>query len=499
MGKATGFLEYRRKENTDRRPAERIRDFDWFHIPLNEEERKKQGARCMNCGVPYCQTAMVLHGMVSGCPLHNLIPEWNDQIYNGHFHHALSRLCKTNNFPEFTGRVCPALCEKACTNGEYGDPVTIRDNELFLIETAFADGTIQPHVPSVRSGKKAAVIGSGPSGLAVADQLNHRGHLVTVYEREDEPGGLLMYGIPNMKLDKEVVRRRIKLMEAEGVKFVCHTDVGRDKKVTPAYLLKNYDAVILACGSKKPRPLAAADPAKVKGVYYAVDFLTATTKALMKAENHTAAALKKQGGYITAEGKNVVIIGGGDTGNDCIGTCIREGCASVTALEMMKEAPHERTADNPWPEWPKVAKTDYGHEEAIAVFGHDPRIYETTVKSVETDEKGNLKAVTTVKVKFENRKMVEVPGSEKKLPCELLLIAAGFIGCEDYISDAFGLQRSPRGTITLGAEEYAAGREKVFVAGDMHRGQSLVVWAITEGRACAAEADRYLMGYTGLE
>ena len=498
MGKTTGFLEYQREENNEIKPEERVKNFAWFRVPLGKEEREMQGARCMNCGVPFCQSAMVLHGMVTGCPLHNLIPEWNDQIYHGHFRHALSRLCKTNNFPEFTGRVCPALCEKACTNGEYGEPVTIRDNELYLIENAFKEGLMRPSIPAVRSGRRVAVIGSGPSGLAAADQLNHRGHLVTVYEREEEPGGLLMYGIPNMKLDKDVVRRRVALMKKEGVRFRCGVNVGKDKDITPKWLEENYDAVILACGSKKPRPLAAADPAKVKGVYYAVDFLTSTTKALMLAEDRTAAALKKQGGFISAEGKHVVIVGGGDTGNDCIGTSIREGCASVTALEMMKEAPHERAADNPWPEWPKVVRTDYGHEEAIALFGHDPRVYETTVKQVQTDEKGNLKAVTTVKVKFENRKMVEVAGSEKTMPCELLLIAAGFIGCEDYVSDAFGLKRTARGTVSLGSDSYETGHPKVFTAGDMHRGQSLVVWAIAEGRNCAAAVDTYLMGYTGL-
>lgn len=498
MGKTTGFMEYRRQADANVPVKERIRTFREFHVQSPAGIRQEQGARCMNCGVPLCQSAMVLNGMVTGCPLHNLIPEWNDQIYHGHFRHAFSRLYKTNNFPEFTGRVCPALCEKACINGEYGEPVTIRDNELFLIETAYDKGCIRPIVPPVRSGKKAAVIGAGPSGLAAADMLNRRGHSVTVFEREDEIGGLLMYGIPNMKLDKDVIIRRRHLMEAEGVRFVCGVDVGRDKKITPAYLSKNYDAVILACGAKKPRSLKGGDPDKIKGIYYAVDFLKSTTKALMKAEDRSVSALFKQGGFISARDKDVVIVGGGDTGNDCIGTCIRHGCRSLTALEMMPCPPEERTENNPWPEWPRVKKTDYGHEEAIALFGRDPRVYETTVKSFITDDSGCLKAVETVKVKFENRKMQEIPGTEKKIKCDLLLIAAGFAGCEDYTAEAFHVKRTARGTVATAADNFAAGTPKIFAAGDMRRGQSLVVWAIAEGRKCAHDVDEYLMGYSGI-
>jgi glutamate synthase (NADPH/NADH) small chain len=492
MGKDTGFLEYTRTNNGDVLPSDRIKNFEEFHTPLDSSARRQQAARCMNCGVPFCQSAMNLGGMVTGCPLHNLIPEWNDEIYRGHNRHAFARLHKTSNFPEFTGRVCPALCEKACMCGQNGDAVTVHDNELYLVETAFANGYIEPMVPEIRSGKKVAVVGSGPSGLAVADELNHRGHLVEVFEREDEIGGLLMYGIPNMKLDKSVIKRRRKLMEEEGVVFHTGVDV-KDKSQ-----LKGFDAIVLCCGAKKARPLAAADPDKVKGVYYAVDFLTKTTKALMESSDRSVTALKAHGGYIDAAGKNVVIVGGGDTGNDCIGTVIRHGAKSVTALEMMPKPPVDRLPSNPWPEWPKVLKTDYGHEEAIYCYGEDPRVFETTVKSVTTDKKGNLKQIETVKVAFKDGKLTEVPGSEKTLKCELLLIAAGFLGCEDYSAEAFSLKRTPRGNVETLPDGYHVPNTNIFSAGDMHRGQSLVVWAIAEGRACAKEVDEYLMGYTNL-
>ncbi|SFC90149.1 glutamate synthase subunit beta [Butyrivibrio sp. YAB3001] len=496
MGKETGFLEYRRVNNGDVPASERIKTFAEFHTPLIAEDRRNQAARCMNCGVPFCQSAMNLGGMVTGCPLHNLIPEWNDEIYRGHDEHAFNRLHKTSNFPEFTGRVCPALCEKACMCGQNGEAVTVHDNELFLIETAFEKGYIKPLKINVRSGKKVAVIGSGPSGLAVADELNHRGHHVEVFEREDEIGGLLMYGIPNMKLDKSVIKRRRKLMEEEGVVFHTGVDVGRDKKSEE--LLAGFDAVVLCCGAKKARPLAVCDPATDKGVYYAVDFLTKTTKALLTGKDRSVASLKKQGGYIDAEGKHVIIVGGGDTGNDCIGTSIRMGAKSVTAIEMMPKPPVERLASNPWPEWPKVLKTDYGHEEAIHVYGEDPRVYETTIKSIVKDKKGAIKQVETVKVKFNGGKLEYVPGTEQKLKCDILLIAAGFVGCEDYTADEFAVKRGPRGTVLTADDGYHVTNTKIFCAGDMHRGQSLVVWAIAEGRACAKEVDEYLMGYTNL-
>ena len=489
MGKPTGFMEYRRAEDATVPAAERIKNYNEFYDHLDEEERKKQGARCMNCGVPLCQAALRLHGMVTGCPLHNLIPEWNDEIYHGHMEHALSRLLKTGNFPEFTGRVCPSLCEKACICGMNDEPVTIHNNELFLIETAFQKGYMKPQIPEVRSGKKVAVIGSGPAGLAVADQLNHRGHHVTVYERDDRVGGLLMYGIPNMKLDKSVIERRKNLMETEGVIFRTGQNIGENVSATD--ILKDFDAVALCCGAKKPRPLAVKDADKVQEVCYAVDFLSSTTQSLLSSG-------LKDGTYISAKGKNVVIVGGGDTGNDCVGTCIRHGCKSVTQLEMMPEPPLEREASNPWPEWPKVLKTDYGQEEAIAQFGQDPRIYETTVKELIL-KAGKLSAIKTVKVKFENRQMVEIAGTEQTIKCELLLIAAGFIGCQNYTADAFGVKLSGANTVQTEEEKYRTSVSKVFTAGDMHRGQSLVVWAIAEGRHCAKEIDEYLMGYTGME
>lgn len=510
MGKDTGFLEYKRKNNGDVPPAERIKSFAEFHTALITEERRKQAARCMNCGVPFCQSAMNLSGMVTGCPLHNLIPEWNDEVYKGHDKHAFARLHKTSNFPEFTGRVCPALCEKACMCGQYGDAVTVHDNELYLVETAYEKGYIKPMIPAIRSGKRVAVVGSGPSGLAVADELNHRGHTVEVFEREDEIGGLLMYGIPNMKLDKRVIKRRRKLMEDEGVVFHTGVNIGTTPddhkcKFTAQELIEKFDAVVLCCGAKKPRPLAAAEPGQIKGVYYAVDFLTQTTKALMKAgskqeetDNVSVEALKEQGGYIDAAGKHVVIVGGGDTGNDCIGTVIRHGAKSVTALEMMPKPPVERAESNPWPEWPKILKTDYGHEEAIHVYGEDPRVYETTVKNVITDKKGNIKQIETIGVAFKDGKLTLLYGTEKKIKCDILLIAAGFVGCEDYTADAFGLKRSQRGTVVTSDDSYHITGTKIFSAGDMHRGQSLVVWAIAEGRACAKEVDEYLMGYSNL-
>ena len=494
MGKDTGFLEYQRNENTNIPVLQRIRNFEEFKTSPNEEERKRQAARCMNCGVPMCQSALKLKGMVTGCPLHNFIPEWNDQIYKGNLEFAASRLLKTSNFPEFTGRVCPALCEKACMCGQYGDPVTVHDNEKYLIEAAFANGDVKPQIPALRSGKKVAVVGSGPAGLAVADQLNKRGHSVTVYEREDRIGGLLMYGIPNMKLDKSVIKRRQELMEKEGLIFKTNVNVGVD--ITAEELKQEYDAVVLSCGAKRPRPLAGVDPKEVKGVHYAVDFLTVNTKSLLESDDLSVEALERRGGYINAKGKDVIVIGGGDTGNDCIGTVIRQGCKSVTALEMMPASPEVRAESNPWPEWPLVKKTDYGHEEAIEVFGHDPRVFETTIKEIHTDKRGALRAVTTVKVSFANGKMEEVAGTEKKLPCKLLLIAAGFIGCEPYTAQAFETKCTQRGTIETEEGSYRTSVDKVFTAGDMHRGQSLVVWAIAEGRECAKQVDEYLMGYT---
>ena len=486
MGKPTGFLEYQRQGNPSQGPLERIQHFDEFHPRLGREERRRQGARCMECGVPFCQSGAVLNGMVSGCPLHNLIPEWNDLVYTGSFAQALQRLMKTNSFPEFTGRVCPALCEAACTCGLHGDPVTIKENELGIIEDAWEKGLVQPKPPQVRTGKRVAVVGSGPSGLACAAQLNSRGHSVTVFERADRPGGLLMYGIPNMKLEKSIVARRTDLMAAEGVEFRLGVDVGRD--LSARELLEGYDAVVLCCGAAQPRDLTV--PGRDgKDIYFAVDFLRATTKSLLDSG-------LKDGQYVSAKGKHVVIIGGGDTGNDCVGTAIRHGCESVVQLEMMPKAPDQRGENNPWPEWPKVCKTDYGQEEAIAVFGRDPRLYQTTVTEVLRNEAGDLTGVKTVKL---DASLKPVEGTEEVLPCELLLIAAGFLGPQEYVPAAFGVERTPRTCVQTQPGRYASSVPKVFTAGDMHRGQSLVVWAIQEGRAAAREVDEFLMGYTNLE
>lgn len=485
MGKPTGFLEYQRKGNPSESPQARIKHYNEFHPRLSRDDRRRQGARCMECGVPFCQSGAVLNGMVSGCPLHNLIPEWNDLVYTGNFTHALERLLKTNNFPEFTGRVCPALCEAACTCGLHGDPVTVKDNELGIIEDAWERGLMSPCPPKARTGKKVAVVGSGPAGLACADQLNHRGHSVTVFEREDRPGGLLMYGIPNMKLEKSVVQRRLDKMTAEGVEFRTGADVG---KTLPAQdLLKEFDAVVLCCGAAQPRDLAVPGR-ELDGVWFAVDFLKETTRALLDSG-------LAEGTYPSAKGKHVVIVGGGDTGNDCVGTCIRHGCASVTQLEMMPKAPDQRAENNPWPEWPRVCKTDYGQEEAIACFGHDPRVYETTVAEVMGDKDGKLKAVKTVRLGPNHQ---PIPGTEEVHDCELLLIAAGFLGPQDYVPQVFGLERTPRSCVKTAEGGYATGVPGVFAAGDMRRGQSLVVWAIREGREAAREVDQYLMGYTNL-
>ena len=494
MGKATGFLEYARTETTAKEPLERIKDFNEFHIPLSEEKRREQASRCMDCGVPFCQNGKMLCGMISGCPLNNLIPEWNDLLYHGQKEQALKRLLMTNNFPEFTSRVCPALCEKACICGVYDSPVTTKENENSIIEFGFANGLMKPQIPEVRSGKRIAVIGSGPSGLAVADTLNKRGHSVTVFERSDRVGGLLMYGIPNMKLEKQIIERRVELMKAEGVEFRTSSNVGEN--VSADEILSSFDAVILACGSSNPRDIKA-EGRDAEGIYFAVDFLKATTKSLLDSD-------LSDGRFISAKDKNVVIIGGGDTGNDCVGTSVRHGCKSVVQLEMMPKLPDERAENNPFPEWPRICKTDYGQEEAIAVFGHDPRIYCTTVKEFIKDENGKLSAVKTVKLEFGTdpatgrRTMNEIEGSEEIIPCELCLIAAGFLGCQQYIADAFGVSLDQRTNVKTAPGKHSTDIDKVFTAGDMHIGQSLVVRAIREGRDAAAEVDEYLMGYTNL-
>ncbi|MCD7981097.1 MAG: glutamate synthase subunit beta [Clostridiales bacterium] len=494
MGKPTGFLDYDREVSRDIDPKERIKNYNEFHVYLSKERQQLQGARCMECGVPFCQSGMTLMGMASGCPLHNLVPEWNDLVYHGNWDQAYERLIKTNNFPEFTSRVCPALCEKACTCGLHDEPVSVRENERGVIENAYENGYAAAHPPKTRTGKKVAVVGSGPSGLATADQLNKRGHLVTVYERDDRVGGLLMYGIPNMKLEKQVIDRKINIMKEEGITFLTGVNVGKDVKA--AELLKDYDAVVLACGAKNPRDINAAGR-DAKGIYFAVDFLAQTTKSLLDS------GLKDRK-YVSAKGKHVVIIGGGDTGNDCVGTSIRQGAKSVTQLEMMPKPPDERAENNPWPEWPKICKTDYGQEEAIALFGHDPRIYTTTVKEFLKDKNGNLKGLVTVQLESKKDEktgrfmMVPVEGTEKKMDADLVLIAAGFLGTESYIADDFGVKLNARTNVDTEQNSYKTNVKKVFTAGDMHRGQSLVVWAIREGREAAKQVDEALMGYSYL-
>ncbi len=494
MGKPTGFLEYQRETSVAVPPLERIKNFNEFHTPLSMEEQQTQAARCMECGVPFCQAGMMLPGGASGCPLNNLVPEWNDLIYHGNWEEAYDRLKKTNNFPEFTSRVCPALCEAACTCGLNGDAVTTKENEHGIIEYAYEMGYAKARVPKVRTGKKIAIIGSGPSGLAAADTLNRRGHSVTVYERSDRLGGLLMYGIPNMKLEKWVIDRKIHIMKEEGVEFVVNANVGEDVKA--ADILKNYDRVILACGASNPRDIKVPGR-EAKGIYFAVDFLKSTTKALL---DHGL----KDGTFISAKGKKVMVIGGGDTGNDCVGTSIRHGCASVIQVEMMPKLPETREDNNPWPQWPRVLKTDYGQEEAIAKFGQDPRIYQTTVKEFIADKKGNLCKVKLVKLEPKKdettgrMRMAEVEGSEYTVDCDMVLIAAGFLGSQTYVTKAFKVQTNERDNVKTEANTYETNVKNVFVAGDMHRGQSLVVWAIKEGREAAKAVDISLMGYTNI-
>lgn len=492
MGKPTGFLEYERKNNKAVEPLERIKNFNEFHTPMSDKDRKEQASRCMNCGVPFCQSGMMINGMASGCPLNNLVPEWNDLLYHGCMKEALQMLRQTNNFPEFTSRVCPALCEAACTCGLNDSPVTCKANENAIVEYGYANGLMEARKPKVRTGKKVAIIGSGPSGLAAADQLNRRGHDVTVFERNDHIGGLLMYGIPNMKLEKWVIDRKQKVMEEEGVKFVVNADVG--KTVKAADIVKDYDSVILACGASNPRDIKATGR-EADGIYFAVDFLTRSTKHVLTG---------KKDGWVDTKGKNVVVIGGGDTGNDCVGTAVRQGAKSVVQIEMMPKLPDERAANNPWPEWPRVCKTDYGQEEAIAVFGKDPRIYQATVKEFIADKNGKLKKVKLVKLetkkdaKTGRLNMVEIPGSEFEIPADYVLIAAGFLGTQDYVAKAFGVKLNARTNVETAEGSYKTSVDKVFTAGDMHRGQSLVVWGINEGRHVAREVDEFLMGYTNL-
>ena len=488
MGKPDVFIKYPREEQALSPIGERIKDYEELYTSLPFAKRKEQAARCMNCGVPLCQSAMELNGMVSGCPLHNLIPEWNEELYHGSLQYALKRLLKTNPFPEFTGRVCPALCEKACTCGMNDEAVTIHDNERFIIEEGFAKGWMQPKRYRRPRGKRVAIIGSGPSGLSAADTLNRRGHEVHVYEREQRGGGLLMYGIPNMKLDKRIVERRIALMKEEGVVFHFGCDVGKDAQFLD--LADHYDAIAFCCGAKAPRPLALEGEQGAQ-VHYAIDYLSAASEALFSPQR---AVIEE----MSAQGKRVVIVGGGDTGNDCVATCIRQGCAGVVQLEMMPKPPMQRAKDNPWPQWPRVWKADYGQQECASVFGSDPRIYQSTPKRL-LYEDGRLVGVECIRLTMKEGRMQQVEGSEWVLPADMVIIAAGFIGCERYVSDAFHLPLTPRNTILTAKGSHQIQESKYFAAGDMRRGQSLVVWAIAEGKACAREIDCYLMGYSEIE
>ena len=491
MGKPTGFLEYERQEGASEAPLNRIKDFNEFKKPLPLTEQQKQGARCMDCGVPFCQSGMLLGGMVSGCPLHNLIPEINDLVYRGRWKQAYERLEKTHSMPEFTSRVCPALCEAACTCGLNGSAVATKSNERAVIDTAWKNGWIKPQEPAWRTGKRVAVVGSGPAGLAAAQELNRKGHHVTVFERSDQPGGLLRYGIPNMKLEKSVVDRRTSLMEAEGVVFRTNVNVGIDMKAQD--LLKDYDSVLLACGASNPRDINVLGR-DAGNILFAVDFLGAVTKSYVNSD------LKNQA-FVSPKGKHVLVIGGGDTGNDCVGTVVRLGAKSVTQLEMMPMPPKCRDAKNPWPQWPRVCKTDYGQEEAAAVFGHDPRLYETTVKEFIKDSRGNVKKAVIMKLeakkdeKTGQMRMTAVEGSEETIDAQLVLIAAGFLGSQSYVSDAFKVRLNERTNVWTAPDAYETNVPGIFTAGDMHRGQSLVVWAIAEGQAAARAIDRFLMGY----
>ncbi len=493
MGKPTGFIEYLREIPVDRPPLERVRDWKEFHLHMEEKALRNQGARCMDCGIPFCHTGKLIGGMASGCPINNLIPEWNDLVFRGLWEEALSRLHRTNNFPEFTGRVCPAPCEGSCTLGIINPPVTIKNIECSIIDKGFEEGWVNPEQPKVRTGKKVAVIGSGPAGLAAAAQLNKAGHSVTVFERADRPGGLLMYGIPNMKLDKqEVVLRRIKLLEQEGVKFICNATVGENVEVQ--MLQKEYDAVVLCTGATQPRDLPI-EGRSLKGVHFAMEYLTANTKALLAGSPASAP--------INAAGKDVVVIGGGDTGTDCVGSSIRQGCKSVIQIEIMPKPPLERQPNNPWPEWPKTLKVDYGQEEAAAKQGSDPRIYLTTVKKFIGDENGALKELTIVEIKWEKNEKgqfvpVEQAGTEKTIPAQLVLLAMGFLGPEQALLKDLNLETDPRSNIKAEYGKFTTAVPGVFAAGDCRRGQSLVVWAINEGRAVARECDRYLMGVSEL-
>ncbi len=481
MGKPTGFKEFDRKKVPWRLPVVRIGDYDEIYTRPDNGLLQEQGARCMDCGVPFCQSA-------TGCPIDNLIPEWNDLVYNGRWHEANERLHRTNNFPEFTGRACPAPCEGACVLGITNPPVSIKNIENAIVDRAWEEGWLTPTPPASRTGKRVAIVGSGPAGLAAADQLNKVGHLVTVYERADRIGGLLQYGIPNMKLDKKVVGRRVDKLRAEGIEFVTNANVGGN--VDAKELVAKFDAVLLACGSTNARDLPIPGR-ELKGVHFAMEFLTSNTRRV-----HGDVL---NGSFIDAAGKDIVVIGGGDTGTDCIGTSLRHGCRSLANFELLPKPPIDRAPDNPWPEWPRTYRVDYGHEEAEAKFGRDPREYQILSKEFLSDETGHVSGVRTVRVDWKRKEdggwdMNEVPDSEQIFPAQLVLLAMGFLGPEKYLADALGVTIDPRSNFNASHGEFATNLPGVFAAGDCRRGQSLVVWAINEGRGAARAIDTFLQG-----
>ncbi|MEZ4517874.1 MAG: glutamate synthase subunit beta [Chloroflexota bacterium] len=493
MNKTTGFMRFNREAPPERPVAERIEDWQPIHLHMPDERLQTQAARCMDCGIPFCHKGHVINGMTSGCPINNLIPEWNDLVYRGLWRQAYERLHKTNNFPEFTGLVCPAPCEAACTLGISDPPVTIKSIEYAIIDKAFEEGWVDATPPKKRTGKRIAVIGSGPSGLACADQLNTVGHEVTVYERADRIGGLLMYGIPNMKLDKAIVQRRLDVMASAGVNFCPGVEVGRD--IPAAELQDQYDAIVMCTGATRPRDLGVPGR-ELSGTHFAMEFLHGNTKSLLDSDHGDNA-------YLSAEGLDVVIIGGGDTGTDCVATSLRHGCRSLTQFEILPKPPDSRAPDNPWPQWPKVYKLDYGQAEAAEQFGADPRAYCVLTKEILGDDRGRVRGLRTVDVQWTVRPgdrplLEEIPGSEREWPAQLIILAMGFLGPEGGLLEQFGVEADTRGNVAAPYGRFTTNVPGIFAAGDARRGQSLVVWAINEGRAAAREVDRWLMGHTTL-
>jgi len=506
MGDPHGFMTVDRKTYSEQDPRERVGNWNEFHVDLPVIELQKQGSRCMDCGVPFCHTADLMANMAAGCPVRNLIPEWNDLVYRGHWHEALDRLHKTNNFPEFTGRVCPAPCEGSCVLGINDPPVTIKQIECSIVDRGWEEGWVVPRRPATRTGKKVAVVGSGPSGLACAAQLNAAGHAVTVFERADRIGGLLMYGIPNMKLDKKkVVQRRVDLMAEEGVTFKTGFEIGRD--IPAKQLMADFDAVVLCVGATRPNDFFAKTPGRdLNGIHFAMEFLTKNTRSLLDS-NH------EDGQYISAKDRDVIVIGGGDTGTDCIGTSLRHGCRSLVTFEIVPQPPDSRAANNPWPQWPRILRKDYGHDEAAALFDYstvdgkhlagDPREFSIQTTEFLGDDNGNLRGVKTARLDWSRpvpggAPFTVVEGSEQVWPCDLIFLALGFSGPEQFIAEELGVERDRRTNFQAEYGRYTTNVPGLFAAGDCRRGQSLVVWAINEGREAARECDRHLMGSTSL-